>query len=239
MSSGSSQTRRERLEEREGVIVSAAYDEFLEHGFDGARMAKIARRAGLAEGTLYLYFRNKNALVGAVVGRFYEVLTQSAGKGVLERESTTDRLGFLVEHHLNSCIAEWSILELVVPVYWRIREYRDSDFIGFNRTYSAIFDRIIRDGVSRGELRGDLPIHFMRDLFFGTLEHSIRTYLVHGQSTDDTQSVDQIASQITSMILPALGINPPPDEAATPQLEFITQRLEAVVERLDKSPLDR
>lgn len=43
-------------------ILRAALDSFLAHGFEGTRMADVAARAGLAKGTLYLHFEDKDAL---------------------------------------------------------------------------------------------------------------------------------------------------------------------------------
>ena len=48
-------TQRQRLEAREEAILAAATAVFGESGVDGARMAEIARRADVAEGTVYLY----------------------------------------------------------------------------------------------------------------------------------------------------------------------------------------
>ena len=49
-------------EERPQQILAAAFEEFGEHGLAGARLDDIARRAGVAKGTIYLYFPNKEAL---------------------------------------------------------------------------------------------------------------------------------------------------------------------------------
>jgi TetR/AcrR family fatty acid metabolism transcriptional regulator len=50
-------TQRQRLEAREEAILAAATSLFSESGVDGARMAEIARRADVAEGTVYLYYK--------------------------------------------------------------------------------------------------------------------------------------------------------------------------------------
>ena len=107
-------TRRERVEAREEAIIAAAHEVFREHGFDGARIAEIASRAELAEGTIYLYFRNKEALLHAVVAAFYERLTESAVEGVQGLVETRAQLEFLARHHMISCLAEWHIIELAV-----------------------------------------------------------------------------------------------------------------------------
>ena len=56
-----------RKDARPEEIVAAALDVFVEHGFAGARLEDVARRAGVTKGTVYLYFKSKEALFKAVV----------------------------------------------------------------------------------------------------------------------------------------------------------------------------
>ncbi|MGA7018200.1 MAG: TetR/AcrR family transcriptional regulator, partial [Pseudolabrys sp.] len=51
-----------RSAERRDAILSAALDEFSTRGFEAARLDDVARRAGIAKGTIYLYFRDKESL---------------------------------------------------------------------------------------------------------------------------------------------------------------------------------
>lgn len=229
-------TRRERLEEREEAIIAAAHDEFVENGFDGAKIAGIARRAGVAEGTLYLYFKNKNALLGAVVGAFYQRLTAGAAEGVARQEATEDRLAFLARHHLHSCLQEWAILALAMPALYRAGNYRSSEYFGFNRNYVAVFDGVVREGIARGEVRKDLPLHLMRDLFYGTLEHAVRTIMAREQAArPEAAGIEQLSGSIMDMVRPAYGLQPaqsPTTPAAS--LEELTRRLDTAVSRLEK-----
>lgn len=55
-------TREGRSAERREAILSAALDEFAERGFEAARLDDVAKRAGIAKGTIYLYFRDKETL---------------------------------------------------------------------------------------------------------------------------------------------------------------------------------
>src|SRR5262245_51987950 len=54
-------------EARRRAILEAALVEFAAHGFAAARLDDVARRAGIAKGTLYLYFADKEALFEALV----------------------------------------------------------------------------------------------------------------------------------------------------------------------------
>ncbi len=59
--------RRRRKDARPAELLAAALDVFVERGFAAARLEEIAARAGVAKGTLYLYYENKEALFRAVV----------------------------------------------------------------------------------------------------------------------------------------------------------------------------
>jgi AcrR family transcriptional regulator len=54
--------RAERAAERRGAIIEAAMDEFIARGFAATRLDDVASRAGVAKGTIYLHFKDKEAL---------------------------------------------------------------------------------------------------------------------------------------------------------------------------------
>ncbi len=68
----------ENAPDRREAILAAALDEFSARGFAAARLDDVARRAGVAKGTIYLYFRDKEALfqdlvrsvIGPLLARF-------------------------------------------------------------------------------------------------------------------------------------------------------------------------
>ncbi len=57
-----SAARKARSADRRDAILAAALDEFASRGFEAARLDDVARRAGVAKGTIYLYFRDKESL---------------------------------------------------------------------------------------------------------------------------------------------------------------------------------
>lgn len=54
-------------EQRHQQILDAAFEEFAERGYESTRLDDVARRAGIAKGTIYLYFKNKELLFRAVL----------------------------------------------------------------------------------------------------------------------------------------------------------------------------
>ena len=54
--------KRQQRQHRQEQILKAAFEVFAAHGFEAARIDEVARRAGIAKGTIYLYFRDKESL---------------------------------------------------------------------------------------------------------------------------------------------------------------------------------
>jgi AcrR family transcriptional regulator len=64
---GRRRSHSERQGERRGAILAAALDEFSARGFAATRLEDVAQRAGVAKGTIYLYFRDKESLFQELV----------------------------------------------------------------------------------------------------------------------------------------------------------------------------
>jgi AcrR family transcriptional regulator len=60
-------TRADRAAERRAAIMEAGLDEFVARGFTAARLEDVAKRAGVAKGTIYLHFKDKEALFEELV----------------------------------------------------------------------------------------------------------------------------------------------------------------------------
>jgi TetR/AcrR family transcriptional regulator, fatty acid metabolism regulator protein len=172
-------TRGERVAEKERAILAAARAVFVKNGFERARMAEIAKRAGVAEGTIYIYYKTKNDLLQAVVLQFWDGITTSAAKAVDPKAGTFEQLRALADHHLTLMIRDREFIELEV-----ILRNSGTEPIASERTtlkrYVAIFDNIYRRGVDRGDLVSDVPVWIPRDLFYGTLDYSSRTIVLRG-----------------------------------------------------------
>ena len=161
---------RARVEAKESSILDAAEKIFAQVGFDGAKVSDIARAASVGEGTVYLYYKNKQDLLAGVVGRFWTQLTLGAEAAIQPNATTKEQLEQLGRYHLNSILEQFEVVSLT----YRARPQQEQD-LDQVREYVRVFDRIMQRGVDRGELPKGTPIGQLRDVFFGTLEFSART----------------------------------------------------------------
>jgi AcrR family transcriptional regulator len=217
-------TRRDRVEEKERAILRAARSVFVEHGFERARMAEIAKRAGVAEGTIYIYYKTKNDLLRAVVLQFWEGITESAAASVNPSAGTFEQLHALADRHLAIMIRDREFIELEVILRNSGTEPIASDRAPL-RKYVAVFDAIFRRGQDRGDIVADAELWMARDLFYGTLEYSARTIVLRG-----TRRPTGVVENLVAVLRARYGAG---KRNGAPSRSLV-DRLEAAVNRLEK-----
>jgi TetR/AcrR family fatty acid metabolism transcriptional regulator len=184
--------RRPRSDKRTR-IVDAAIEVFAAKGFHSARISDIARLAGVADGTIYLYFRNKEDLLLSIFEEKMELLIvelKSALEGV---EEPRERLRVCARQHFIQ-LEKYPALAQVLQVELRqshkfLREYRPEKLW----EYLAIFEGIIRDGQKHGSFRDNIDPFLAQWAFFGALDElSIQWVLSKRKRFTLQQAADQI-----------------------------------------------
>jgi len=144
-------SRAERAAERRAAIVAAALDEFIARGFTATRLDDVAKRAGVAKGTIYLHFKDKETL--------FEELVRTAIVPVVDRMTTPPPIGGSVREALEA-FAKTFLREVVAT--------RRADIIRLivaeGPRFPAIADFYYREVISRGlaAMRGLIEIGIAR-----------------------------------------------------------------------------
>lgn len=191
MTEAAAKTRRQKVEQKERAILTATRAVFREKGAEEAKISAIAQAAGLAEGTVYLYFKNKQALLMAAVSDFYAELTRDAESAVAQSLDTGSQVLSLARLHFGRVFDEWPLIAEAMGPYLPSPEYRETEAFALNRRYVGVFDGIMRSGVARGDIRADLSIPAMRDAFYGGLEHCARSARLRTTTPDIDAEVRQ------------------------------------------------
>jgi AcrR family transcriptional regulator len=96
-------SRQERANERRQAILVAALEEFSQAGFAAARLDDVAKRAGVAKGTIYLYFRDKETLFQEIVRDMLAPVVgsiEALGKADVPMLDLAERLVALFVHEI-------------------------------------------------------------------------------------------------------------------------------------------
>jgi AcrR family transcriptional regulator len=141
---------RARLAAARERIVDAALDQLAEGGYASASIVAVARRAGVATGTVYRHFPSKGDLFAEVFRRASQREVDVL-RGMTDRsEPVTHRLAAWVEAFVRRALAE------PVRAYALIAEPVDpaveAERLTFRRAYADLFERALRDGAARGDI---------------------------------------------------------------------------------------
>jgi TetR/AcrR family fatty acid metabolism transcriptional regulator len=228
---------RGRNEERADSVLEAATRLFGEEGFHAVSTRKIAAAAGVSEGTLFNYFSSKNELISAILARIYSELTEKASEILRCTLDTRERLQLLAENHIRVMSRDNALFMRLIQSYMNvdIRGYTDiagSMLHELNLSYAWVFDFAVREGLKRGELRPDINLSALRDLFFGGLEYCNRSLFLHDCFDEMPQRVHSVVEPLWQSMR-AERAAPQPDalSEACERLEAAAARLERLAER--------
>jgi TetR/AcrR family fatty acid metabolism transcriptional regulator len=150
-------------------ILAAAERIFARHGFFAARVSEIAKEAGIADGTIYLYFKSKDdLLISLFENRMRQVNDEL--RAATARCPPAEQLRAFIHAYLQLVSDEPAAAE-VLTIELRqsskfMKEYENPQFADFLRMLGGI----IADGQARGELDATIPSHIAARLIFGMLD---------------------------------------------------------------------
>jgi len=188
-------------------ILDAAVKVFAAQGFYNAKVSQIAAAAGVADGTIYLYFKSKDELLislfedrmDRVLATLREALDPSTNGAPTDAVS---RLRRVIELHLeliekNPEMGEVITVELRQSAKF-IREYDNPKFAEFLRLIAGA----VADGQARGELRSDVDPQLTARAIFGALDEISLAWIV--RAPRDRGELKRTAQQLGTLFLDGL-----------------------------------
>jgi AcrR family transcriptional regulator len=148
--------RAERAAERRGAIVAAAMDEFIARGFAATRLDDVAKRAGVAKGTIYLHFKDKESMFEELIRTAIVPLVSRLGAAPLRPDATVRDM---VEGFARTFIEQVAttqrgdIVRLVVAEGPRFPAVADFYYREVVSKGIAGMRAMIELGIARGEIR--------------------------------------------------------------------------------------
>lgn len=189
--------------EREAGILDVAHQLFQRDGYENTSMASVATAAGLSEGTLYNYFRNKIDLVIRVTLANLELRVAAAERAVDEARTLREGLQRLIALHLSSIIEDEEIYRIWLREVRGVKTYRRSAGRDALARFANQFPRLL--GRFGQHERPGGPSHaMMRDLVFGGSEHIGFTAMI--QRRADKIEVEATAAQLAEIYLRGFGL---------------------------------
>jgi TetR/AcrR family fatty acid metabolism transcriptional regulator len=169
-------------------ILEAAVKVFARQGFHQSTVAQIAKEAGVADGTIYLYFKNKDDILVQFFRFRTKQVFESFREAVDGAEASTDKLRNLVRRHL----AEFQ-RDRDGAVVYQVETHQNSRLAEaqireMSKMYRDLISEIIEQGQQEGAIRKDLYLGLVKRFIIGAVDEVINTWL-HAEEDYDLVSM--------------------------------------------------
>ncbi|MGH8790726.1 MAG: TetR/AcrR family transcriptional regulator [Cupriavidus necator] len=192
--------KTQRRQQREGEILSAAREVFLEKGFERASVSEIASRVGVVEGLVFRYYPTKRDLLNEVLRALYEPLIADVGEGFGRIAGLRGRLRFIIWRHVRVYTETPGLARLVLHEVRTGPEYMSSGLHDLHVRYTDFLLQTLKQAAADGELKQDVDFEMVRSMVYGGLEHMMWPVLYAGRSTN----VELLADRFTDHLLHGL-----------------------------------
>lgn len=157
-------------------ILTSAGDVFARFGFHKATISQIASQAGVADGTLYLYFKNKDDILYQFINYKTAVVFEKMNTAVAAGKNAEEKLRNLIHCHLQEFQNDKN---MAVIFQSEVRYLRDiqSQIKDISKMYLDLLSDIIEQGQIEGSMRQDLFVGLVKRFILGAVEGVISTWV--------------------------------------------------------------
>ncbi len=187
-------------------ILRGAVKVFAKKGFYASRVAEIARAAGVADGTIYLYFKNKDDVLTSLFEDRIARLLTLLREEVERTAGAQQRVRRIVEFQLGLLEGERDLAE-VITVNLRqstrlLKQYATKRFI----EYLELMAHVVAEGQRAGEIREDVSPRIMARAIFGAMDGIAMTWAL---GNAEAGGLKRAASQLADVLITGLAPQPP------------------------------
>lgn len=174
------------------AILRAAITVFAHNGYFNSKVADIAREAGVADGTVYLYFKSKEDILHSIFDRSVDEALASARKQIELITDPRDKLRRIAFLHLERLGADRD-LAVVFQVELRgsTKFMEEFSAAGFAE-YLALIRTTFEEGQSAGVFRGDLNANVVAKIVFGALDEMATNWILSKRRYKLAPMADQV-----------------------------------------------
>ncbi len=187
-----------RSSDKHRRIIQAAVKVFAKNGFYNSKVSEIARAANVADGTIYLYFQNKDDILIRLFEEEMAAILQRVTQEVQQESDPAKKLERFALAHLK-LVEENQELAEIIQVEIRqsskfMKEYKNVQF----QQYLNLISGIIREGQAKGVFRPEVEPGVFKRAFFGALDEMSRYWVL---SSSRKYSITKAAEEIAGFFL--------------------------------------
>ncbi|MBW1641696.1 MAG: TetR/AcrR family transcriptional regulator [Deltaproteobacteria bacterium] len=149
-----------------------------EKEFSAISAAEIAKHAGVTDALIYKYYKDKRGLLHHVLSEYLLQFHQQLRMALKGIKGSLNQLRKLIWTHIHVYANNRVFAKILLLEVRNYPDYYKSETYELVRIYSDVVLEILEEGISEGEIRGDIPPKFLRQCILGSIEHVCLTGIV-------------------------------------------------------------
>jgi len=171
-------------------ILEAAVRIFARQGFHQSTIAQIAKEAGVADGTIYLYFKNKDDILVQFFSHRTKQVFESFREEVDQGQTSLDKLRNLINRHLNEFQRDRNGAVVYQVETHQSSRLAEEQIKEMSQMYRDLISEIVEQGQQEGQIRKDLYVGLVKRFIIGAVDEVINTWL-HSNGEYDLVSMTE------------------------------------------------
>lgn len=181
-----------RTGEKYKIIIEAAIKVIAENGYHGSQVSKIAREAGVAEGTIYLYFENKEDILISIFREKLGELISIAPQRLNHMENSFEVLANLIHLHFHTFQNNRKLAH-VLQIELRQSDMSIREGIAeVIKQYYLLIEKLVREGIEKGYFRSDLDPKITRKVIFGSMDEVATCWILTSKKYNLLNMTEQV-----------------------------------------------
>jgi TetR/AcrR family transcriptional regulator, fatty acid metabolism regulator protein len=169
--------RADKADKRD-AILRAAIETFAARGFFNAQVADVARTAGVAAGTVYLYFRGKDDLLISIFERTMKEAIEAGRRSLEGRAQPMERLREIARLHLERLGRDRDLAVVFQVELRQSTKFMERFSATYLREYLGIIRDVIAEGQSKGVFRKQINPTLAAKMLFGALDEMATNWIL-------------------------------------------------------------
>jgi len=194
-------TNRIEKNNKYNQILEAAVKVFAQQGFYQSTIAQIAKEAGVADGTIYLYFKNKDDILVQFFSYRTKQVFESFREEVDRAETSADKLRNLVRRHLDEFQRDRDGAVVYQVETHQSSRLAEDQIREMSQMYRDLISEIVEQGQQEGTIRKDLYVGLVKRFIIGAVDEVINTWL-HSNGEYDLVSM---ADPLVELFMTGIG----------------------------------
>jgi TetR/AcrR family transcriptional regulator, fatty acid metabolism regulator protein len=175
-------------------IIDAAVRVFARSGFYNSRVSDIAREAGIASGTIYLYFKTKDEILVTLFREKMAAFVAALRTEIARERDPEAKIRRLVRLHFEVLEASPDMAEVVQVELRQGQKFFRGASAHEVSAYFELIGSVLRDGVAAGVFRRDLPVKVATKMLFGAMDQLTTSWVLGKRGYRLAEAAEPVAS---------------------------------------------